>query len=270
MSSALKLSKQTSVLYLTFIFFTIWWVLIQLSIANQEQSIQLFTGTYGIIAAIGGIWGLVNAKRWGGWSSVMGKSIIMFSLGLFFQELGQLAYFYYIYHLKIEVPYPSLGDIGYFATIPFYIFAIIFLAKASGVKLQRASLSNKLYSFILPLILLLITYFLFFRNYIYDWANPIVIFLDLAYPVGDVFYISLAILTYILCKSVLGGVMRNKILFILCVLCFQFMSDFIFLYQARNGLWSPGGINDFMYMCSYFLMSMAIIQLNSIYTDLHK
>jgi len=38
---------------------------------------------------------MINSRKWGGLRSVMGKAILMFSLGLVAQEFGQLSYAFY-------------------------------------------------------------------------------------------------------------------------------------------------------------------------------
>ena len=122
-----------------FVFFTLWWGFINLFLPRDNVLYEYFGHTYGLIAVWGGIWGFLISKGWGGAKSIMGRALIMFGLGLFAQEFGQLAYSYYIFVLKIEVPYPSIGDIGFFGTIPFYIYGSYLLAKASGVKVSLKS-----------------------------------------------------------------------------------------------------------------------------------
>ena len=43
----------------------------------------------------------------------------------------------------------------------------------------------------------------------------------------------------------------------------QYFSDFIFLYQVSKGIWIAVGLNDFMYLCSYFTMAYGLILFNS-------
>src|SRR3989344_6674976 len=110
------LRTKTSFLVLTiFSLFTLWWLHINFFLKTTDSSHNLvFTDTYGIIALIGGIAGLFISKKWGGYRSLMGRSILFFALGLLLQEFGQLSYSVYYYVLHVEVPYPSVGDIGYF------------------------------------------------------------------------------------------------------------------------------------------------------------
>lgn len=186
----------------------------------------------------------------------------MFSLGLLAQEFGQLAYAYLNFYKNTPVPYPSIGDIGYFGSILLYTYGVILLAKASGVKIRLNSFSKILQAILFPLIILSLGYSFFLPGYDVAWSNPIKIFLDFGYPLGQSVYISLAILTYILSKQKLGGLMKNKILFVLIALFVQFLCDYTFLYQSSRGIWVVGGFNDYMYLVSYFLMTLALLQLN--------
>lgn len=261
---AIKKQWQTKVTVGLFIFFTLWWSYLRLNFGKESLHNQLFAACYGLIALWGGIWGLRIAQKWGGLKSVLGRSISMFSLGLFAQEFGQLVYSYYIYFLKIEVPYPSWGDLGYFSSVLFYIGGILLLAKASGVEISLKSFESRLQAIIIPLAILVLSYFIFLQGYIFDWSKPLTIFLDFGYPLGEAIYISLALITYFLSRKLLGGIMKDKILFILLALLVQYSSDFTFLYQASKETWYAGGFNDYMYLVAYFIMTLGLLQLNTV------
>jgi hypothetical protein len=53
--------------------------------------------------------------------------------------------------------------------------------------------------------------------------------------------------------------MRPKILLILFGLLAQYAADFTFLYQNHHGTWKAGGVNDYMYLISYFIMTIALV-----------
>lgn len=267
MLATIKKEVTAKIAVFIFLLFTIFW----LSLFFFEQDSvwhATFGSSYGILAAFGGIVGLAVSQRWGGLKSIMGKSVFLFSLGLLLQTFGQIAYTVYIYVLKIELPYPSIGDIGYFGSIPCYAYGVYLLAKASGVRLSVQKLKGQLAAIILPLLLLLISYFMFLQGYEFDGSNPMAIFLDFGYPFGQAIYVSLALLTYLLSRNMLGGIMRSKILFILFALVIQYLSDFSFLYLVQKGWWYVAGINDYIYLVSYFLMTIALIQLKTVSDNL--
>lgn len=271
MWETIKKEWEAKVAILLLILLTIWWVV---SPSVQPSAGQRFFGDfpsiYGVMALWGAIWGLVISQKWGGPRSIMGKAIIMFSLGLFAQEFGQIYYAYLSFYKNIEVPYPSIGDIGYFGSIPLYIYGVFLLAKASGVNIQLRSFRNKIQAVLIPLVMLGIGYYLFLQEYTFDWSDPIKTFLDFGYPLGQAIYISIAILTYLLSKGVLGGIMKSKVLFILFALSVQFLADYTFLYQTSRGTWHVGEINDYMYLISYFLMTLGLLQLKTVYSKLKE
>jgi len=244
-----------------FVVGVIWWVGLKLTVEPDHIQNQVFAAVYGVMALLGGIWGIVSARAWGGWKSVMGKAIYLLSFGLLAQEFGQLTYSYYIYFQHIEVPYPSIGDIGYFGSIIFYIFAVFYLGKATGSGVTLRAFRNKIQAVLIPVVLLIASYFAFLRGYEFDWSAPLTVFLDFGYPFGQALYLALAISIYLFSRKVLGGVMKKPTIFLLFALVFQYFSDYVFLYQANRGIWYAGGVNDFMYFVSYTLMAFGLIQL---------
>lgn len=245
--------------------FTIWWIVLNpfKTESPYPESRVLWSVTYQIIALWGGINGLFIAKKWGGIKSVIGRSILAFSIGLLCQSFGQFVYSYYLLRLHIDAPYPSLGDVGYFGTIPFYIYGVILLAKASGAKLSLHSYGKQFQAIIIPLIMLVTSYYFFLRGYEFDWSNPVAVFLDFGYPFGGAIYISLTILTYILSRKLLGGIMRGPILLILAALVFEYAGDFSFPYTVSNETYFAGNYVDFLYVLAYSLMSISLIRLGA-------
>jgi hypothetical protein len=220
---------------------------------------------FGLMALFGGVVGLYLSGRWGGMKSVMGRAIIMLSLGLLAQEFGQFVYGYYIFFLHVAVPYPSLGDVGYFGSIPFYIYGAYLIAKASGAKVSLRSLGQKIIGILLPLGLLATVYGLFLTNYNFAHVTPLRVFLDFGYPLGQTVYISITLLAFIFSLGKLGGVMRGRILLLLAALFAQFIADFTFLYMSSLGIWVVGGISDYLYLIAYFLMTIALIRMKLVF-----
>lgn len=253
---------------LFFIGYTLWWSILQLTHQVDNVVFDYFASTYCIIALWGSLWGFVSAGKWGGWKSVMGRAIIFFSLGLFAQAFGQITYSYYVMIQGIEIPYPSIGDLGFFGSIPLYVIATIHLAKASGIDLSLKTAMNKFQAIVIPLIILLVSYALFLKDYTIDRNNLLTTILDFGYPLGQSVYLALAFLTFILSQTLLGGRMKKRVIFILIALAIQYLADFIFLYQASKDSYLAGGINDYIYFVGYYTMALALLQLNHIINEL--
>lgn len=258
---------------LIFAILTLWWIINNFVIGNQNVAYDNFfdfSEVYGYMAVLGGIWGIIIAHKWGGFGSIVGKALTMFSFGLFAQEFGQLAYAWYNDIYKVPGPYPSLGDVGFFGSIIFYMYGVTLLAQASGVKIRLQSFASKIQAILIPVLMLGTGYYLFLQGYTFDWSSPLKIFLDFGYPLGQAIYVSLAILTYLLSRGVLGGIMKSKILFILFALVIQFLCDYTFLYQSSKGIWHVGEINDYMYLVAYFVMALALIQFETVFKNLKQ
>ena len=231
----------------------------------KESFLTFFTNTYGLVALFGGLAGLVVAHKWGGFGSYLGKSVGFFSLGLLMQELGQVLYMYYIYVLKIEIPYPSLGDFGFFGSIPMYIMGAFYIGKVLGLSgRELGSFKNRLVAFVACLSILLTTYFVLMRNYEYDFSAPLSVALDFGYPLGQAMYLFIGLVVYFVSVKSLGGALRKNVLALIVALTLQYASDFMFLYKARNETWIPGGPNDFLYLISYYVMAVAVLSFHPV------
>lgn len=242
-----------------------WWFVLQAMNGTGESGHRelIWGASYQAVALWGGIWGLIIANAWGGARSVMGKSILAFALGLLLQNFGQTVFSYYNLVAQVEVPYPSLADVGFFGSIPFYIYGTIMLAKASGVSISMKSVASKLQAVIIPLVVLLLSYYFFLQGYEFDGSSPLKVFLDFGYPLGQALYVSLALLAYLLSTKTLGGIMKNKVLLILLALIVQYAADYNFLSQVLAETWRNGGYGDAIYLLAYFLLALGLIQLKA-------
>lgn len=246
-------------LILYFVVLFVWWVWMNASGQTNTDVSYWYGAAYPLIALIGGISGLMFSKKWGGWKSVMGRGIIFLALGLLGQAFGQFTWTFYNLILRVEVPYPSIADIGYLSIIPFYSLAMVNFARASGVHLSLRSYMSKLQVVIVPIVMLVISYLLFLQDYEFDFSAPVRIFLDFGYPMGEAIIISVAILTLWLSRNYLGGLMKPKIRYIIFAFFVLYITDYTFLYRASRELYVNGGIVDLMYTFSFLVMSIGLL-----------
>lgn len=263
---SLKKDRSSLLTVSLFLFLSLWWFLIFLSGTTDALINHIFGFVYGGFSLWGGFWGLRVSKLWGGNRSLMGKAILYISIGLLFQAFGQYSFWFFNYILRIAVPYPGIPDIGYFGTIPFYIYAAVLLAKASGVEVSLKNFSSQIVAIIIPIAMLILSYFLFLKEYAVDLSAPLKTLLDFGYPMGQAIYISIAILTYKLSSGILGGIMKNRILIILFAFMAQYLADYIFVYF--HDLYFPASFFDFLYLIAYFLMTLGLLQLKVVVTKL--
>lgn len=245
-----------------FLILFLWWLyLLIIKQTSGESANLVWAASYQILALWGGIGGIIISHTWGGIRSIFGRAVLAFAIGLLCQVFGQSFFSFYNIILQVEIPYPSLADIGFFGSVIFYIYGIWLLAKSAGVKFSLRSTVNIIWVILIPLIMLLLSYYFFLKDYVMDEFSVIKIILDVGYPFGQAIYVAIAILTYVVCRSILGGIMRNKVLFILFALCVQYLADYNFLYQASHLTWINGGYGDLLYMLAYFLMTVGLLRL---------
>lgn len=244
---------------------SLWWITIFLRGLTEGPENDYFTLSYAILPLLGGVAGWIYAGKWGGFKSTLGSAIAFLSLGLLAQFVGQIFYSYYIFVLGVEVPYPSLGDVVYFSSVIFYILGAISLAKVSGVKLSLGTITGKVQAILIPVGMLLISYVLLLKDYEYDFSSPAIVFLDFGFPVGQVIFLSIAIINLLISKNILGGMMRKPMMLLVWALIFQFISDFAFSYQYSYGEIYAGDFLDFLYNTSYFLMAIALVYIGNMF-----
>lgn len=226
-----------------------------------------FGAVYGSVALVGGLYGLSVAKGWGFFKSYFGKAIIFLSLGLLLQEFGQLAYSYAFSLKHIELPYPSVADIGYFGSIFMYIAGATYLMKGVGVGgLLKKSPVKLLIGIVAPLVILSTCYWFFLKGYVFEGVPSSTIFFDFGYPFGQAIYASIALVTLLSLGKMLGGVMKRPVLLLLLAFVMQYAADFNFLYQTHHETWTVIGYGDYLYLLAYFVMGISLISLNQALT----
>lgn len=255
-----------SAIFLTF--FVYWVILAAKGLQGDHSAAETFSALYGLMALFGGVVGLRISRYWGGFKSLIGRAVVFMSLGLLAQEAGQLTYSGYTYLFHQEIPYPSLGDIGFFGSVILYALGAFSLVKALSTKSTLKTAKNTVWIGLIPVLLLSGSYYIFLRNYQVDSSHPLTVFLDFGYPLGQALYISLGLIALMLSLRYLGGVMKPVILFLLFALVLQYAADFTFLYQVNQDTWKTAGINELIYLCAYFAMTISLIKFRTVFNKL--
>lgn len=253
-----------------FVVISAWWVALQVIDPSSDFPRYVWAGSYGVMALVGGVYGLFSAKRWGSFKSSLGKAIIYLAIGLLLAEFGQLIFSYYNVFKKVSVPYPSVADIGFFGNMFFYTLGGFALMKVLGVKIFFKKGKLKLIiGVVLPLVLLAMTFMLFLKGYDFTDVPKLQVFLDLGYPIGDAIYVSTALVSLLLVSGVIGGLLRKPLILLLLAFVIQYAADFNFLYQNHHLTWTNGGYGDYLYFVAYSMMTVALITLSNSFQKLH-
>lgn len=249
------------VLILYFIFTTIWWVSIQYRGLVDTNENYYYGIVYGLIPFLGGIFGILNAKKWS-LESYIGKSLLFLSLGLFTWSMGNLFYGYYNLFLSIEVPYPSLADFVYILSWPFWTIGLVYMLKVLAIKSRLKVFSGRFLFLSIPLLVFAASYYLLFlkaREGTFVFSDDVLkLFFDISYPAGDVVVLTLTLLIYALSVNYLGGLYKRSILIVLFALAINYFGDFIYAYMTTIGSFYVAGPVDYIYTVVMFLFSFGV------------
>jgi hypothetical protein len=244
----------------------VWWLTLNSRHLADTNENYAFGLVFGLIPLAGGLLGFVRSKHWGGRRSAMGRATFYLSAGLVFWALGGLIWAYYNFFGAIEVPYPSWADVAYVVSWPLWSIGIIHLSRATGARFSLRHVRGKLQLFVIPVMVAAISYSLLV---IVGRGGELVvndsfwkIFFDLAYPIGDLVILSLALLVYGLSFGYLGGRFKIPIWTLLAGFVANYAADFAFSWTTTQGTFFVGGFVDLLFMTAMTLLALGVTTLN--------
>lgn len=246
----LHISRDSRNIFCYYIFvFALWTYFFITGKANVDGEITLGGALYqfalGLIPLLGGILGLSKARLWGWSKSYVGRAVLLISLGAIFWGIGQMFWsLYYNILSSVDIPYPSLADIGYSLSFPFLAFGLISLSKATGTRFSLKHPLGKIAALVITCLAIIAAYYLLIvvaRGGVIDFSEGgLKLFFDIVYPLGDLVIFLLAALMYGLSFNYLGGTYKLPILSILFGLLVLFFGDFTFSYTTTVGSYYNG------------------------------
>ena len=259
-------SLSSKLLVVFYVLIVIWWITIFTRGINETNENYFYSLVYGLIPLFWGIAGLVNSKHWGGISSTVGKGILFLSLGITCWGIGNLVFAYYNLALQIPVPYPSFADAGFILLYPFTAIGIYFLSKATGITYALKKLGGKIGLLVIPILMIVISYYFLFvvaRGGVISYDGDLLkLILDIAFPVGSVIIISMAVGVYWLSREYLGGVFRKPILLILFGFLLAYITDFSYSYTTTTETFFVGNWVDLLYPTTFFVIAWGLSRMN--------
>lgn len=215
-----------------------------------------------VLPLIGGLIGIYNSIRWGGWKSSVGRSLLCMSLGLITWSGGMVIWNYYLFFTTISVPYPSFADVSFMLSWPLWTIGAIFLSIAAGANLGIKNLKGKVFLLIIPIIISAFSYYFLVvlarQGMVSTYDNILKTFFDLAYPIGDVVILTIAALVFGLSYKYLGGKYRIAIYFILAGFMMNYFADFTFSYTTTLGTYYNGSLSDILFVTAMALLSVGV------------
>jgi uncharacterized integral membrane protein len=246
-----------------FILMAVWWLFININSYQNTNHNFLYGAALGFLPIISSVFGLINAKKWGGFSSVMGRAVIFLSVGLLMWGIGTLIFAYYNIILSVEVPYPSIADAFYIISWPLWVVSMVNLSMATGVKFQLKKISGRLALFIIPFITIGLSYYMLIVvarggiSYL-SGGGLIKVFFDLAYPIGDVVVLTIALLICGLSFNYLGGRFKWPILLVIIGFIINYCADFAFSYTTTKGTYFVADWVDLVFTVTFFLLGLGV------------
>lgn len=244
-----------------------WWL--SINIGQLENTMQNFAFgfVFGLIPLVGGIKGLMNARGWGSFGSVMGRATTLLSLGLLSWSLGSLIWAYYNFFGAVEVPYPSWADVAYIVSWPLWAWGAIELSRATGAKFSLRKRGGKLVLLAIPAFVIAASYYLLVvvargGELVAGDGGMLKTFFDLAYPVGDIVILSLSLVIFGLSLKYFGGKYQTPILLLLAGFVINYLADFAFSWTTLTGTFFVASWVDFLFMSAMTALAMGVIGLS--------
>ncbi len=272
MNSIKNISRSSKIIFFYYIFIFIWWAFFFVTgKANADGEITLggalYQFAFGLIPLLGGILGLIKSKIWGGFKSYVGRALLFVSLGAICWGIGQMFWslFYNIF-THVDVPYPSLADVGYSLSFPFLAIGLISLSKATGARFSLKHPAGKILALFITIIGIVAAYYLLIvvaRGGVIDFSEGgLKLFFDLAYPLGDLVIFLFSALIYGLSFNYLGGKYKLPILSIILGMFVLFIADFSFSYTTTVGSYYNGHWVDMILPTAWMLIVFGVNSFN--------
>lgn len=221
----------------------------------------------GIVPVIGGIFGILLSRKWGFLHAALGRAIFFLSAGVMAWGIGSVIWAYYNLVLGVEVPYPSLGDVGYLLSYPFYAIGLVNLGKGIGAYHKLKTKLGKIALILVPLLGMAVTYFIFIsvaRGGEFDFqdSSALKILFDIGYPLGDAIVVTAIGLIYGLSYKAFGGRFRWPINLLFAGQFLLYLGDFSFSYGTTQGTYYIGNLNDLLFVHALFFIAVGVNALN--------
>ena len=191
------------------------------------------------------------------------RSILFLSLGLGLQILAHNLYYYYVFILQRETPYPSPIDIGYIGSAGLYLFGSLSIVKSLLGGFKAISKEHRAIGVIVFLAGILVAYPPLMNEPSSSMLHPIRMLLDIGYPLLESAFVALALIVILNTKKIASRPIRGFAFCVFFALLSQYLADFSYTYLLDSGNWPDGRVSDIFYLASYFLMSTAIIKFHN-------
>ena len=263
----MNITRNSKIIFCYYVFIFAWWAFFFITGRANPNGVTLGEALYqfafGLIPLLGGVFGLLKSKVWGGSKSYVGRALLAISAGAVCWGMGQMFWsVYYNIISKVNIPYPSLADVGYSLSFPFLALGLISLSKATGARFSLKHLKGKMLALIITIVGIITAYYLLVfvarGGVISSNTNFLKVFFDFAYPLGALAIFLSSLLIYGLSFNYLGGRYKIPILSILLGLLVLFLGDFSFSYTTTIGSYYNGHWVDMVLPTAWMLIVFGV------------
>ncbi len=258
-----NISKESKIIFFYYCLILIWGSAFYFRGIKETPANYWYQFAFGLIPLIGGVSGIIKSRQWGGLKSKVGQAVFFISLGITSWGVGQMFWsIYYNIISKVEVPYPSFADVGYSLSFPFLIIGIVSLSKATGARFSLNHFRGKILLFVIPVLAIIASYYMLIvvarGGAIPFGEESLKLFFDLAYPLGDLMILTLALLIYGLSFDYLGGRYKLPIKSTLLGFVVLYLADFSFSYTTTVGTYYNGHWVDILLPTAMMLIAFGV------------
>lgn len=243
-------------------FITVIWIIAIASRGIVDTTENYLIGIpFFLLPMIGGCLILLSSRN--GLPKYLRNGLVSIAIGLLFWGFGSVVYLYYNLVLGIPLPYPSLGEIGYGGAFVFWIIGLVFINLDLDIGPQMKTVAQKVGFFLLPFIIISISYYLFFviaqeGSDVGFAESPLKAFFDILYPACDtLILLLLAVPLYEICVSKVKVKYKNPIILVCLAFVFEYLADFGFSYTTFHGMYFIGSMLDMLFLTAIFLIVVA-------------
>ena len=263
----MKISRDSKLIFCFYLFLAAWWAFFFFTHRANPEGVSLGEAFYqfalGLIPLVGGLLGLFKSFKWGGTKSSVGRALLLISIGGICWGFGQMFWsLYYNILTHVDVPYPSLSDVGYSLSFPFLGLGLFNLSKATGAHFSLRHPAGKLLALFIIVAGMALAYYLLIvvaRAGVIDFTEGgLKLFFDIAYPMGDLTIFLSSLLVYGLSFNYLGGGYKLATLSILAGLLVLFIGDFSFSYTTTIGTYYNGHWVDLILPTAWMLIVFGV------------
>lgn len=262
----MRLNGYASFLTGFFVVMLLYWLAIQMSDIKDLPINLFYSFSTAVLAFFGGVFGLLVSKNWGGTRSAVGKAVLLMSAGTISWSLGNFVWSFNNFILHVEMPYPSLADLGYLLAIPLWIIGVVFLSEATGARFSLRKMRGRLLLIIFPILGAILSYYFLFviaRDSTIDLEGGLLkVLLDFYYPISDFVILTVSFVMFGLSLKYLGGRFRLPIYTILLGFIFMFLADFLFSYTTTIETYYNGNFPDLLFAVAMYVISVGVCSLD--------